>query len=213
MHVVEPALANLFPASFPADARTTFWLRALMTSGSALAKSAEDVVDVEASSSYDGVGARHGGVWRAALEMRSLLVCRQKCSSGSSNSVPVTCFRAFCDDIRCPLSRSRSCPLRTRTTIKRDAHASHASPRNPRRLARRKTPRRPARGSHDSHQSEALTAGPTALKKLRGRRADARRTARPLRRAPALADPGHADAGHDARGEPQGRQLGRGRQV
>ncbi|CCO20007.1 predicted protein [Bathycoccus prasinos] len=47
MHVVEPALANLFPASFPADARTTFWLRALMTSGSALAKSAEDVVDVE----------------------------------------------------------------------------------------------------------------------------------------------------------------------
>ena len=46
MHVVEPALANLFPANFPADARTTFWLRALMTSGSALA-CGENVVDGE----------------------------------------------------------------------------------------------------------------------------------------------------------------------
>jgi len=50
MDVVEPALANLFPASFPADARTTFWLRALMTSGSALTKSADgEVVDGEDS--------------------------------------------------------------------------------------------------------------------------------------------------------------------
>ena len=106
---------------------------------------------------------------------RSLRVCRRKCSAGSPISVVhVTYFLLLRSIYAAQALEEGRCLIEPARQL--SATPTRPTPRiEPRDASPGQTkPLRPARGSHDSHQSEALTAGPTALKKLRGRRADAR---------------------------------------